>query len=1395
MNLAGIDSGEFEEVLHPDHLQYLRQIRKFGMPARYVGARQRVSAKLHPNARRNLDQVFQQVAKDVKKHRVLVADSLLPELGATVSSPFEAVDKMMPDRTISADKRVVHDQRTVNCGTSKFWHPPALQPSHSQVARRILWAKHRCPGLPVLMAKKDISGTFRLLWVDPADVALFAGDLPWQPAKAFPKEEYGGRRPVNGDVTVVYLVSSFGFSGSPGEWCMWGRATEEYHRAHRPKERRRDMADGYDAKVLVDDCILVEPWVGLRPWVSAEVFEDGVTKMLGALAVNKEKDEVEGVYRTTQTVWGIILETDTEKATLPERRIQKGAVLLAGTAFDYGSKTITLKEMQQFRGILTGWAAIIPGLENELKAADKFLKGVDGSAVVKVNLKGDGSEDWETDTAWSDLWELFEVCRWLSARTAQWDLLFATSLKEMLPPLERLGLPGQWGEAVFVSSDATTAVIGAIDWKFGCAFRERYVNLKPWVSEVLTNVELQEEGDEVVVHLAEMLSFVAFACARAQHWQRRVVVYAGDNMVVKNWLQGRKSRIRGGRILIRIINMLEMRWKIQVLAGWWRTYHNVDADYITRCTDEEFAELLTRKGWQEEDVKPAVAQALQDTRLFGPCFLYGADEQDRVLLMQLREKRMNRQLQKGPSVPWPSIRVVEWRAHGRKVLDFEDAARLLGARLEAGQIGEPTILCASLGMDEQGRHFQRVLEAAKTVGAWLVLVEGPRAVAWDLGERRCQQRGWGSSIVEFVTTELGEAMARRRRCLVARPGGELPEDWQGGLVRVGAPVPAGTILKQKPWEDLIWRKPMKLELESGIPRDRMLPCPVGHYFWEGEEERRTCHSLDGPSLWPKVRDGGKAIEEMVMFDRRGPPGHLRALTLEEVWKLQGRSLASLKGSHAEKEALVTEGCRATGAQTAANLLLWGGHLVEVLMEQQVRRAGMCAEKEGPEALAQILVWLRRWRRGDFERRAGGFQEEGDSGYVVNRWAEAWWLSMLDESTESEEEAEIQYKAGGRRKKMTSQEVAEKVSSQFVTGVGLAVRPFHGEVGDRIEEWLEENMQGDKSPATEKAYASAWNKWKAWAKRQGWLSEYLDRSEDAVDRENRLLAYVGYLGWLGASVNTIRQSIFAIKLAHKRVGAGDITEGMHRVWILLGGLDRRSTSRRPRRLGVTQEMLQWLGEELVGRAEVSGRRSELADAAMAFAALSTAWFFMLRCKEFAESNGVDKDMILRGCDIRFSTDGLVAESNVEEVTIQFRKTKVDQMAFGEAKTLKATGRRFLCPVEALWRMKTYWPRRFERSSSASREPLFRWGSGGVLKRLEIQHLLQKAAEGVGLPGDRFLTHSLRIGGATALYQATADIELVKRMGRWTSSAVHRYLEDGVTVANSSQKMADIRVKHT
>lgn len=292
----------------------------------------------------------------------------------------------------------------------------------------------------------------------------------------------------------------------------------------------------------------------------------------------------------------------------------------------------------------------------------------------------------------------------------------------------------------------------------------------------------------------------------------------------------------------------------------------------------------------------------------------------------------------------------------------------------------------------------------------------------------------------------------------------------------------------------------------------------------------------------------------------------------------------------------------------------------------------------------------------------------------------------------------------------------------------------------------------------------------------------------MENENRVLNFLGYLGWLGASANTLRQHLFAIKNAHKRAGAGDPTEGMHRIWILANAMERHAI-RRPRRLGVTPAMLQWLGTNVWDPFEEKVGAAGRADAAMVMGALETAWFYMLRAKEFAGSGGVDYDMIVR---VRFSAEGQIAAwGKATEVTLQFRKTKADQLCFGDVKLLKATGKRHLCPVEALERVRMMWPQRFTEGHGEAKKPLFRWASGRVLTRLEIQVLLQKAAAGVGLPPSRFMSHSLRIGGATALYQATMDVELVKRMGRWSSSAVHRYLQDGGgVIPKVAERMAEL-----
>ena len=46
---------------------------------------------------------------------------------------------------------------------------------------------------------------------------------------------------------------------------------------------------------------------------------------------------------------------------------------MAEAEVDFGATNLTLKQLQRFRGIMTGCTSALRGLNNELKAVDKFL--------------------------------------------------------------------------------------------------------------------------------------------------------------------------------------------------------------------------------------------------------------------------------------------------------------------------------------------------------------------------------------------------------------------------------------------------------------------------------------------------------------------------------------------------------------------------------------------------------------------------------------------------------------------------------------------------------------------------------------------------------------------------------------------------------------------------------------------------------------------------------------------------------------------------------------------------------------------------------------------------------------------------------------------------------------
>ena len=446
--------------------------------------------------------------------------------------------------------------------------------------------------------------------------------------------------------------------------------------------------------------------------------------------------------------------------------------------------------------------------------------------------------------------------------------------------------------------------------------------------------------------------------------------------------------------------MCEMKYGFDVIAGWWRTFHNVDSDFITRCSEEEYQDYLKKRQWENVDVVEAIEEAVQDSRRFGQCFLSWADPEDRKVSMQLKEQRLRRTVDRPFGPPWPEILVKEWVAGERLVRDFEAIATACGANNEAAK----WIVCAAtVGCDIDGKILGKFLRWAEEAQAEVAVVEGPLLAGWKRMIETGTERGWHTHMVDFITTEFGEALARRRRAAVLTKTPVEAELIEAAMVRGVVATPLGAVLERREVSDgLAWMTPMKLEVTAGAPRNPLLPHIAAHY-WNDGEERRIAHGLTGPGKWPLRSKEGADYEELVLYDRCGPPGAVRRLSYEEIWQCQGRSKQEwcemLRSTGLDEKDLFEQGCRATGLHTAQTLLTMAGLVMGMVREdvEKVAKAGAVRDGSQDESLARLLLWLRRWKKGDFgwegqDRKAGGVTFWRRFGFGVKPYGATLWTT-------------------------------------------------------------------------------------------------------------------------------------------------------------------------------------------------------------------------------------------------------------------------------------------------------------------------------------------------------------------------------------------------------------------
>ena len=147
--------------------------------------------------------------------------------------------------------------------------------------------------------------------------------------------------------------------------------------------------------------------------------------------------------------------------------------------------------------------------------------------------------------------------------------------------------------------------------------------------------------------------------------------------------------------------------------------------------------------------------------------------------------------------------------------------------------------------------------------------------------------------------------------------------------------------------------------------------------------------------------------------------------------------------------------------------------------------------------------------------------------------------------------------------------------------------------------------------------------------------------------------------------------------------------------------------------------------------------------------------------------------MQGRDVQARKNGNYTKCfrDADEVVLVIRGSKTDKFNEGELKNHFRTSDPELFIVQALADYQAHAPARFGKNVS---ERLFAWENGNLIQRGEIQAVLERAAVACGVDPQYIGSHSLRFGGASALWAAYQDTAMVQRWGRWASDAFQGYL---------------------
>ena len=307
-------------------------------------------------------------------------------------------------------------------------------------------------------------------------------------------------------------------------------------------------------------------------------------------------------------------------------------------------------------------------------------------------------------------------------------------------------------------------------------------------------------------------------------------------------------------------------------------------------------------------------------------------------------------------------------------------------------------------------------------------------------------------------------------------------------------------------------------------------------------------------------------------------------------------------------------------------------------------------------------------------------------------------------------------------------------------------------------------------STRKLYAGAFKKWETYRSVQA-KDKYLSSDPTCLrEEEDSAMAFAAlHLGPMEKDHATAQTYITAITHYHKVRSGDNPIGGMKRLQLLLKGA-KRLKGPTNRKLPVTVEDLKVVYDMLDVPNNIDNR--------ILWCSVLLGWHFMLRMSEYVVTGKeTTQRHPLHTQDIEPLHDGVRCEwgPEVNGVSIFISGSKTDWLNQGATRSHSKVGpgspNSHLCIVSALQGLFDVYPAKFTKAKD---QPFTTWRNGQPIPGTYITATLRAAAFSQGNRTESYSLHSLRAGGATALYRATRDIELVARFGRWRTASISSYL---------------------